>query len=131
LALRLTSRARLLEARLANARSQLPELKRRYKALFAELTIAFFEVDPVGINFEENTDEYEAEVGTVLPRLTDAHSVDDVNQILREEFRFWFDRFSYDQRRLAELAERVWAIWDTHRETTRSERPSAHDIDRP
>jgi hypothetical protein len=31
--------------------------------------IAFFRFDPVGLNFGANTDEYDPEVGTILPHL--------------------------------------------------------------
>jgi len=33
--------------------------------------------DPIGINFEVNTDEYESEAGTILPKLRSCRSADD------------------------------------------------------
>lgn len=78
--------------------------------VFAKLASAFFEVDPAGVNYETNLDEYDSQVATVLPRLTFARSEGDVAQILREEFDDSFDG-SYDTRRLDQLAERTWAIW--------------------
>ena len=46
-------------------------LKRQYGKLFAAMSEALFEADPLGINFEINTDEYEPEVETnhSTPRL--------------------------------------------------------------
>jgi hypothetical protein len=45
-------------------------LKIRYGKLFEEASSILFRHDPIGIAFDnENTDEYEAEVGTILPRL--------------------------------------------------------------
>jgi hypothetical protein len=41
------------QARLEQARADRKRVKRQYKAIFAELTQAFFEADPVGTNFEE------------------------------------------------------------------------------
>src|SRR5690606_37305717 len=45
---------------------------------------------PCGVAFEENTDEYEAEVGTILPRLRSCASADDVQRVVHEEFCRWF-----------------------------------------
>lgn len=101
------------KARFEHAKADRDRLKREYKALYAELAQAFFEVDPVGVNFDENTDEYELEVGTVLPRLKSAKSAADVYTILVEEFTFWFEG-SFDPKRLAVLSERVWRIWTMH-----------------
>ena len=49
-----------------------------------------FRHDPIGINFESNTDEYDAEAGTVIPRLNSCTSAHDVENILKEVFSRWF-----------------------------------------
>jgi hypothetical protein len=91
-------------------RIELGQLNQQYPELFAAMAAAFFDVDPAGVNYEVNTDEYEAEVATVLPRLVDASSTADVERILREEFDRWFEG-NYEPARLAVLAERIWPIW--------------------
>lgn len=98
--------------RAGSSRRRRAALKRQYRRLFADLAAAFFEVDPAGINFDENTDEYDPEVGTTLPRLRTARSVRDVERILREEFDHWFEG-SYDRKRMTVLADRVWQIWSS------------------
>jgi hypothetical protein len=98
--------------RAGDSRRRRAALKRQHQHPFAELAAAFFEVDPAGINFDENTDEYEPEVGTTLPRLGAARSVRDVERILREEFDHWFGD-SYDRKRVTVLADRVWQIWSS------------------
>jgi hypothetical protein len=65
-------------------------LKKQYGLLFATVAALLFESDPIGINFGDNTDEYEPEAGTILPRLASAKSVDDVQTIVDEEFSRWF-----------------------------------------
>jgi hypothetical protein len=87
-------------------------LKAAVPTLFADLSSAFFEVDPGLVNYETNDDEYEAEVAAVLPRLSEARSADDVVGILQDEFDRWFHR-NYDIHRLDRLAERTWAIWES------------------
>src|SRR5215475_14022516 len=50
-----------------------------------------FDDDPIGINFETNTDEYRAEAQTIVVRLPEATSEEDVARIIHEEFVRWFD----------------------------------------
>lgn len=66
------------------------ELVNQYGPAFYNLSNLLFAEDPMGINFESNTDEYEPEARTILPRLNDCRSVDDVRRIVHEEFARWF-----------------------------------------
>ena len=87
-------------------------LKLRFGALFDEVSAALFAADPVGINFGDNTDEYDPEAGTILPRLKEAHSADDVQVILFEEFFRWFGKESAgDIGRYEEVSEIIWEAW--------------------
>jgi hypothetical protein len=117
------------QAHRQRARAQRKALKRQYKGLFAELTRAFFEADPAGISVDSNTDEYEPEVGTVLPRLSGARSAADVKTILVEEFNFWFEG-SYDPKRLAGLSETVWQLWSACDDRTPATDGASRDIRR-
>jgi len=66
------------------------KLKAEYGALFADFAEILFRLDPAGINFEINPDEYEPEVGTILPRVFKASSDEEVTLVVREELRRWF-----------------------------------------
>ena len=66
---------------------QRSELRRQFKALYQQVTRILFEEDPIGINFKSNTDEYEPETGTILPRLRECRTVDDVRNVVHEEVR--------------------------------------------
>jgi hypothetical protein len=66
-------------------------LRSAYPDLFERLSEILFPNDPVGINFESNTDVYEPEVGTILPRLRSVATVDDVRSVVHDEFVKWFD----------------------------------------
>jgi len=71
-----------------------------------------FRHDPVGINFEENADEYQPEVGTVLPRLKECHAPADVRQVLHQEFIRWFDPTSAGpEQRYEAPAVDIWEAW--------------------
>jgi hypothetical protein len=65
-------------------------LRQRYGSLYEFVLDLLFEVDPAGINFETNTDEYEPEVDTILPRLEGDKTVEDLQKIVYEEFMRWF-----------------------------------------
>jgi len=85
------------------------ELKRAYGAAYARLSDILFREDPIGINFDENTDEYEPEVDTILPRLRDAHSEEDVRGIVHEEFVKWFEAsIAGPPEKYYVVAELVW-----------------------
>jgi hypothetical protein len=88
-------------------------LKQEYGKLFVAISEALFAADPVGINFEENTDEYEAEVGTILPRLSSARSAEDVHTIVYEEFCHWFgpSPVSGPREKYAAVASEIWSLW--------------------
>lgn len=90
--------------------------KVKHGKLFDDINAAIFEVDPAEINFKFNTDEYESEVCTILPRLETTTSVEDVQYIVFEEFYKWFGRVALpDAFSSVEyyefLANKIWLIW--------------------
>jgi len=87
-------------------------LKAEYGELFDEVSALLFRHDPAGINYETNGDEYEPEVGTILPRLQSCHSADDVRRVVHEEFSRWFGASTVcSQEFYAEIAAEIWDHW--------------------
>ena len=87
-------------------------LKRQYGELFNSISLVLFEADPIGINFEINTDEYEPEVGTIIPRLSSAQSAEDVQAIIYEEFCHWFGPDAiWPRENYAAVSEKIWTLW--------------------
>lgn len=74
-----------------------------------------FRCDPIGINFGTNTDEYDAEAGTVIPRLSTCTSAEDVEKVLREEFSRWFGADITGRAQFTTLAKEVWKLWTESR----------------
>jgi hypothetical protein len=63
------------------------KVKREYGPLFATVSAALANADPMGLIIDgAPPDEYEPEVGAVLPRLREACCAHDIEQILWEEF---------------------------------------------
>jgi hypothetical protein len=86
-------------------------LRAEYGELYDRVSAILFEEDPVGINFEVNTDEYELEVDTILPRLKSCHTVEDVRALVHEEMVRCFDSASAGPpERYATIAARIWAL---------------------
>ncbi len=86
----------------------------KYEKLYYTLSAILFEHDIEGINFEVNDDEYEPEVDTILPRLPDTETVEDVQLVIQQEFAKWFG----EQRELEEfqlVAKDIWVAWHTYK----------------
>jgi hypothetical protein len=89
------------------------QLREEYRELYDPLLALLFRADPIGINFEVNTDEYAPEVGTILPRLKSCTSADDVLQVVHEEFVRWFDPETAGSRdHYWGIAGDVWKLWE-------------------
>jgi hypothetical protein len=86
--------------------------KEEYGELFDEVAALLFRHDPVGINFEDNADEYESEVGTILPRLRGCQSADDVRRVVHQEFVRWFDADTAGpEEHYAKISTEIWERW--------------------
>ncbi len=77
-----------------------------------------FRHDLVGIAFEnENTDEYEPETGTILPRLRGCESASEALRVVHEAFVPWFDAGTAGpEERYAEIASEIWQLWQRYRD---------------
>ena len=100
-------------------REEILEQRRRFKAEYGELfdstAALLFRHDPAGINFDENTNEYEPEAETILPRLHNCQSVEDVARVVHEEFVRWFDADTAGPREsYKEIAAEIWQLWERH-----------------
>jgi hypothetical protein len=93
-------------------------VRRLYGDLFAQVSAVLFAADPIGINFGSNADEYEPEASTIIPRLRECRSAQDVQAVVHEEFLAWFGLEADD--RCAELdlyvepAEKIWDLWQRY-----------------
>jgi hypothetical protein len=95
---------------MTQTREEREALRREYRELFQRVSEILFAEDPVGINFEENTDEYEPEVGTILPRLKECRTVHDLRKVLHQEFVHWFGASTAGpETNYQRVAELIWA----------------------
>jgi hypothetical protein len=96
-------------------------VKRQYPELFDKVSALLFKFDPIGINFEDNTDEDDPEVGTILPRLLGCHSSTDARRVDLEEFCKWFGfETAGDKMKNDAIAKELWRLCCGHRENSPS-----------
>lgn len=102
--------------RIARARAARQAVQGEDPSFFAAVSGTMFKHDPIGINFSDNTDEYDAEAGTVIPRLKTCSSPDEVATVLHEEFQAWFGAETAGARTAyLALAKELWNL-KLHRE---------------
>jgi hypothetical protein len=88
------------------------KLSESHKILFSETSAILFRHDPIGINFEDNTDEYDPEAGTILSRLRSDICAEEVTDIVHEEFVRWFERETAGPRnKYTAIAEDILAAY--------------------
>ena len=94
------------------------DIKTKYEALVAAVTLAIDEADPIGLlKIGAPPDEYSPEVGTVVPRVSHATDVEEVKRILHEEFVRWFGgKIAGPEMTYEALAKQVWQAVLTYRE---------------
>lgn len=93
-------------------REERRQLKEQYGQLFDAVSSVLFRHDPIGINFETNTDEYDPEAGTILPRLRTCETAADVQRAVYEEFVRWFDSSTAGSKEnYSKIAEEIWELW--------------------
>lgn len=83
----------------------------RYQELVAAVERAINGADPIGLlDIGAPSDEYAPEIRTILPRLATVQLLDDVTDVLYEEFVRWFDHGIAGPREAYEApAQQIWA----------------------
>jgi hypothetical protein len=93
-------------------------LKARHPRLFADLAAYLYTRDPMQRRLGSNRDQYEPEVGTILPRLFDVDSVTDAATVIEDEFRRWWkDDIRSEDVTCEGLANGMLAILQRHRKS--------------
>lgn len=85
-----------------------------YRALYDEVLEILFQLDPIGVHASA-TEKFVPEVTTILPRLRDARSPEDVEQIIQQELRRWYGRrrlAHQDPERLTDATIAICSAWN-------------------
>jgi hypothetical protein len=106
---------------MVRTREAIREARRRLRAeygeLFDSLAGLLFCHDPIGIAVDNpNTDEYEPEAETILPRLRACKSSDEIRAVVHEEFVRWFgEATAGPPERYDEIAVETWGLWQNRK----------------
>jgi len=84
--------------------------KARYQTLVAAIQRAIDDADPIGLlEGGAPADEYSPEIGTIVPRVVKAQSVEQITTVLHEEFLRWFGDDTAGPREAYEApARQIW-----------------------
>jgi hypothetical protein len=96
------------------ARAARAELKKSHGKLFQDVSSILYKLDPVGIGVRTGgaSDEYDAEAGTIIPRLKECKTAVDAQKVVFEEFVRWFGADtagSYQS--YADEGAAIWDVW--------------------
>lgn len=98
------------------AKARRMEATANARQLVVAVSQVLFRADPVGLNFETNTDEYIAEAETIVIALPEATSPQDVQALTHECFVEWFDpELAGPPTQYTTVAEEIWDLWQRHR----------------
>jgi len=86
-------------------------IEKQNPLLFKTIVKILFKHDLMGIDYGDNTDEYEPEAGTIIPRLKECSSYRDVRKIVYEEFVRWFYDDVGEEEEYTEVAKEIWKVW--------------------
>jgi hypothetical protein len=100
-------------------RAERAKLRKEYRNLFGKLAALLFRHDPMDIAYindlqvQDNPDEYEPEVGTILPRLRTCASEGDCLKVIHEEFCRWFgEETAGPISNYETIAHEAWIMWN-------------------
>lgn len=99
----------------AERRAARKRLQVRYRALYDEVVDILYEIDPIGVHVDHNAEKFVPEATSILARLRDARSAEDVESIVQQELRRWYGQrrlANQDPRRLARATIAICSTWN-------------------
>ncbi len=85
-----------------------------YENLRNSITKIFAKYDPIGIAYESNPDEYDLEAKTILRKLDRCNSVNDVTNIVYQDFKSWFFPDVIGERNnYIKISDEIWNLWNS------------------
>ena len=97
---------------LAKMRDEQQRVRNKYGSLFETVSRILFEQDPIRINFGTNSDEYESEATTILLRIDQAATQEQLLRIIHEEFIRWFGgAIAGPESKYKQIAAEIWSAY--------------------
>jgi len=88
-------------------------MKKKNRALHLDISAILLKYDPmeVGAAIIED-DEYDLEAATILSRIKEVHSKEELTDIVYEEFQSWYGKDEVGEKeKYAKMAGEIWDTW--------------------
>jgi hypothetical protein len=90
-------------------------MKKKNRSLHLDISAILLKYDPMKIGAAVESDEYDLEAATILSRIKEVHSKEELTDIVYEEFQSWYGKDAVGERDLYEkMAAEIWETWHRH-----------------
>lgn len=87
-----------------------------HEPIVTRVSALLFEADPAGINFEDNTHEYDPEAKMIVIRLLDGLPEPALQSAVHETFISMFDaHIAGPAKRYGDVSSQIWEAWCSYR----------------
>ncbi len=87
-------------------------MKKKNRALHLDISAILLKYDPMQIGAVAETDEYDLEAATILSRIKEVHTKEELADIVYEEFQSWYGREEVGDKELyVQMAGEIWEVW--------------------
>jgi len=94
-------------------------MKKKNRALHLDISAILLKYDPMQIGAVAETDEYDLEAATILSRIKEVHTKEELSNIVYEEFQSWYGREEVgDKAMYDEMAAEIWETWHRYNKTS-------------
>jgi hypothetical protein len=97
-----------------NASKERKKIERDAPLLFKRVVEILYKHDPMGIDYEVNSNEYEPEAGTIILRLETCSNAIETRKVIYEEFIRWFYDDVGNESEYTEVAAEIWDVWSNY-----------------
>ncbi len=92
-------------------------MKKKNRALHIDISAIILKYDPMHIGTAVESDEYDLEAATILSRIKEVHSKDELADIVYEEFQSWYGKDAVGEKeQYVKMADEIWETWHRHNE---------------
>ena len=87
-------------------------MKKKNRALHLDISAILLKYDPMHVGSVAETDEYDLEAATILSRIKEVHTKEELADIVYEEFQSWYGREEVgDKETYVQMADEIWEVW--------------------
>ncbi len=94
---------------------------KKNRALHLDISAVLLKYDPMKIGAAIEVDEYDLEAATILSRIKEVHTKEELTDIVFEEFESWYGKDEVGDRKAYEkIASEIWEVWHAYNDKAKS-----------